>query len=68
MDWFLLVIVGSAFWVLIDASRIGVKKEQITGLGNLSSLGWFWCCLGLWIFAFPLYLSKRPELKRLNGK
>ena len=68
MVWFYLMIIGSAFWVLIDASSMGVKKGQITGIGNLSPLGWFWCCLLLWIVAFPLYLSKRPELKRLSGK
>lgn len=66
--WILVIVLASAFWVLIDASNMGVKKGQLTGIANLSPLGWFFACLGLWIIAFPLYLSKRPELKRLNGK
>jgi hypothetical protein len=34
--------------------------------------GWFFSCLGIWIFAFPFYLSKRNEFKaaalRSSGK
>jgi hypothetical protein len=54
--------------VLIDAKKIGVKKGQIKGLADIGPWGWFFVCLLLWIIGFPLYLLKRGELKRINGK
>lgn len=64
----LTIIVGSSIWVLIDARSIGVKKGQISGLGNMGPAGWFFACLLLWIVGFPMYLAKRPELKRVNQR
>jgi hypothetical protein len=63
-----LVVLATSLWVLIDAKSIGVKKGQLSGLANLGPWGWFFACLLLWIIGFPLYLAKRPELKRINGK
>lgn len=63
-----LVIVGTSIWVFWDAKKLGVEKGQIQGLGDLGPKGWLASCLGLWIVAFPLYLAKREELKRVNGK
>lgn len=63
-----LVIIGTSIWVLIDAKTIGVKKGQITGMGNMGPLGWFLVCLFLWIIGFPFYLAKRGEFKRINSK
>jgi hypothetical protein len=67
-DYLALIIVTTSIWVLVDARTIGVKKGQITGLGNMGPIGWFIACLGLWVVAFPFYLGKRPEFKRINGK
>jgi hypothetical protein len=64
---FLLVIVTS-IWVLFDAKSIGIKKGQMSGFANLGPWGWFFGSLLLWIIAFPLYLAKRSEYKRINGK
>ena len=50
----------------MGAKNIGVKKEQIKGLANMSPMGWLVACLLLWIVAFPFYLIKRPILKRAN--
>lgn len=61
-----LIVLATSLWVLIDATSIGVKKGQIEGLGNMGPWGWFFACLGLWIIAFPMYLAKRGELKKLN--
>jgi len=62
------VILGSAIWVLIDAKRIGVQKGQIRGIANIGPVAWFIVCLGIWIVGFPMYLAKRGEYKRVNGK
>ena len=62
-----IVVVATSIWVLIDAKRIGVKKGQITGIGNLNPWGWFIVCLLLWIVGFPFYLAKRPQYKRVNS-
>lgn len=59
----LLVVVVTSMWVLVDADSIGVKKGQIQGVGDMGKWGWFFSCLGIWIFAFPFYLSKRNEFK-----
>jgi len=63
-----LIILGTSIWVLFDAKSIGVKKGQVKGLGNMGPWGWFFACLLIWIIAFPLYLAKRPEFKRINQK
>jgi hypothetical protein len=67
-DLFMIFVVASSIWVLVDAKTIGVKKGQIGGLGNIGPWGWFFACLFLWIVGFPFYLAKRPEFKRVNGK
>jgi len=64
----LLIVVGTSIWVAIDASIIGVKNGQLKGLAGMGPAGWFFACLLLWIVGFPLYLAKRGELKRINGK
>jgi choline-glycine betaine transporter len=63
-----LIVIITSIWVLIDAKKIGVKKGQIKGLADIGPWGWFFVCLLLWIIGFPLYLLKRGELKRINGK
>ncbi len=63
-----LVVLGTSIWVLCDAKSIGVKQGQMKGLTDMGVIGWFIACLLLWIIAFPLYLSKRSEYKRINGK
>jgi len=62
------MVIGTSFWVWLDARSIGVKRGQIKGFFDLPPWGWFWGCLLLWIIAFPGYLVKRPELQRVNRK
>ena len=62
-----LIIIGTSVWVFQDATSIGVKKGQITGLGDMGPTGWFVVCVLLWIVAFPMYLAKRAEFKRINS-
>jgi len=66
-DYIWLTILVTSIWVFIDAKRIGVRKGQVKGLADLGPAGGLFACLFLWIVAFPLYLIKRPELKRING-
>ena len=61
----LLIILTTSIWVLIDAKNLGVKKGLIKGIGNMGPWGWFIVCLLIWIIAFPIYLFKRSEYKRL---
>jgi len=68
MDAFiLLLVIVTSIWVFVDAKKIGVQKGQVKGLADLGPASWLFACLLLWIVAFPLYLIKRPELKRVNG-
>jgi hypothetical protein len=60
----LLLIIGCAAWVYADAKSIGVRKGLVTGLGDMSPLGWLIATLGIWIVAFPAYLYYRGEFKR----
>ncbi len=62
------IVIVSSIWVLIDARAIGVQKGQISGIANMGPVAWFFVCLFLWIVGFPMYLAKRPEYKRVNGK
>jgi len=66
MEVWIVVIVTSA-WVLFDTKKLGVKKGQLKGLGDVAPWGWFFACLLLWIVAFPYYLIKRPQLKAINA-
>lgn len=63
-----LIVIGTAIWVFTDAKAIGVKKGQIKGFFDFSPAGWLIACLILWIVAFPVYLAKRGEFKRINQK
>jgi hypothetical protein len=63
-----LLVIGSSIWVFFDATTIGVKKGQVSGVADMSPGGWLLGCLLLWIIAFPLYLSKRSEFKRINSR
>lgn len=62
------IVIVSSIWVLVDARAIGVQKGQIRGIANMGPVGWFFVCLLLWIVGFPMYLAKRSEYKRVNGK
>ena len=62
------IVLGSSIWVLVDAKSIGVQKGQIKGIANMGPVSWFIVCLLLWIIGFPMYLAKRGEYKRVNGK
>jgi hypothetical protein len=60
-----LIVLGTSVWVLVDSRTIGVAKGQIKGFFNMGPTGWFFSCLLCWIVAFPAYLVKRPEYKRV---
>lgn len=66
MQWMWIVILGTSIWVLFDAKSIGVRKGQLKGFFDLSPTGWLFGCVVLWIVAFPAYLAKRGEYKRIN--
>ncbi len=54
-----LVVLASAIWAAIDASRIQMYKYK-TFLGG--SVGVFLGCALLWIVCFPLYLVTRSKI------
>ncbi|WP_215843264.1 restriction endonuclease [Acidithiobacillus montserratensis] len=60
-----LVVLTTSIWVLLDAKKFGVKMGQMRGVGYLGPWGWFFACLFLWIVAFPYYLVKRHEFKKV---
>ena len=57
------LVLLSALWVYADAKRIGARKGLVPGLGDVGPGGWFLATLFLWIVAFPLYLSKRGQIR-----
>ena len=69
ITFFLIGVVISlltSIWVAIDA-----KKNQITTYDepysiNTGALAWFFCCLIIWIVAFPYYLVRRNKLLSLR--
>jgi len=63
-----IMVIGTSIWVFFDANTIGVKKGQVEGIADMSAGGWLLASLLLWIVAFPLYLSKRSEFKRINSR
>jgi len=63
----ILIVAVTSIWVFFDAKKIGVKKGAMKGICNMSPGGWFIVCLLFWIIGFPMYLIKRPELKRINS-
>ena len=62
-----VVVLCTTIWVFIDAKSIGVTKDrQIKGL-DMSPVGWVLACILLWIFFFPVYLSKRKMYLAINN-
>ena len=56
------MVIGTALWVYFDARRLGLSRYRTGLLGpEVASLG----CVGVWIIAFPWYLSARHKI--LNG-
>lgn len=64
--WVGLFVLGTSIWVLFDAKTIGVRKGLVKGFFDMGPWGWFFSCLIFWIIAFPIYVAKRGEFKRLN--
>ena len=63
-----IVIIATSIWVFVDAKSIGARKGLQKGFFDLGPIGWFLVCLLLWIVAFPCYLAKRNDIKKLaNG-
>ncbi|WP_036221231.1 FxLYD domain-containing protein [Mesoaciditoga lauensis] len=63
-----LLVLGTSIWVLVDAKTIGVRKGLVKGFFDIGPWGWFFSCLLIWIIAFPIYIAKRGEFKRLNAE
>lgn len=62
-----LLVVGTAVWVGIDASSLGVQRGRLGGgWEDMSVASWVICCLLLWIVAFPGYLFARPRYVALR--
>jgi hypothetical protein len=58
------VVIVTSVGVFFDARSLGVKKTTSGGFLNLAPIGWMLCCMLAWIVVFPLYLIKRPSLRR----
>ena len=62
-----LLVLPTTLWVAIDASTLKVKKGRLGGgFFDMGVAGWFFSCLLLWVVAFPAYLAKRGQYKRLK--
>ena len=57
------MVIGTALWVYFDARRLGLSRYRTGLIGpEVASIG----CVGIWIIAFPWYLSARHKI--LNGQ
>ncbi len=57
-----LLVIGSAIWVAIDASNLGVKRGCLGGgVLDMGVAGWFFSLLLIWIVGFPAYLAQRSK-------
>lgn len=65
MNALALLVVALACWVYFDAKSIGVRKGLMPGAFDMSPASWAGLCFLIWIVWFPLYLSKRGQLKQL---
>jgi hypothetical protein len=61
----LLLVAGISAWVYFDARAIGVRKGLMPGPFDMTPLGWAGLSFLLWIVWFPVYLSKRSQLRHL---
>jgi len=64
-----LIVIATSIWVYFDARKIGIKRISRENPGgknimNMGPVGWAICTLLLWIVMFPVYLIKRPGLKK----
>ena len=59
----MLMIVGTGIWAAVDSKKIELKKYK-SGI-SYGPVVIFICHIGLWILAFPWYLSMRYKIK--NG-
>ncbi|HEV7588973.1 MAG TPA: hypothetical protein VGO40_12725 [Longimicrobium sp.] len=54
-----LTVIGSALWVYFDARKLGLSRYRTGLIGpEVATIG----CLGVWIIAFPWYLSARHKI------
>jgi hypothetical protein len=58
----LLLVVGSAVAVYIDAKRIGARKGLVTGIANNSPGVWAFGVIAMWIVVLPIYLASRGKI------
>lgn len=63
-----LVALVTAIWMAVDSSQMGYDRRDVKGLAAMSPVGWFVCGLFFWIFALPLYLVKRAELREAGER
>ncbi|MBI4864056.1 MAG: HEAT repeat domain-containing protein [Candidatus Riflebacteria bacterium] len=56
----------TALWVVLDATLIGVTRAREKGVRNLPPWGWMLLCAALWEIAFPAYLLRREDVRRVN--
>jgi hypothetical protein len=57
------MVIGTALWVYFDGKKLGLSRYRTGLIGpEVASIG----CLGVWIIAFPWYLSARHRI--LNGQ
>ncbi|MEX1365925.1 MAG: SHOCT domain-containing protein [Nannocystaceae bacterium] len=63
-----LVALVTAIWMAVDSSQMGYDRRDVKGLAAMTPVGWFVCGLFFWIFALPLYLVKRAELREAGER
>lgn len=53
------MVIGTALWVYFDARKLGLSRYRTGLIGpEVATIG----CFGLWIIAFPWYLSARHKI------
>jgi hypothetical protein len=63
--WYqLLISLGFAVWVYLDAKRLGIQHQASGKFLDFGPIGWSVFSGLIWVVAFPLYLRKRGSVSR----
>ncbi|MBV9865205.1 MAG: hypothetical protein JO316_07625 [Abitibacteriaceae bacterium] len=60
-----VILLGSAIWVIFDASRLGARHGQLRGFFDLSPWQWGFCCFMFSPVFFPAYCLSRPLYQKI---
>ena len=62
-----VIVILTSTWTGIDSHHLQISSSKKPYSWNNGSLSWLFCCLLIWIIAFPAYLFKRAKALKERG-